>query len=175
MITGPVRGRSSYGGLLVRRYVERYGDDVVGLVLVDPTHEDGRLGVVDEGWVRSANGRPDVRYRLVAQQPFQKTLACSARSTNGLLEYVGIPFRNLEQPARWSRRIPPPLFPRLDRGRRRTDQSGENGLRESQPLANPLYPLGVVRGGGTTTACRPPAIPWVRGTDPPHQFDILVY
>jgi pimeloyl-ACP methyl ester carboxylesterase len=51
----------SYGGLLVRRYVERYGDDVVGLVLVDPTHEDDRLGVVGEGWVRireRATGHP---------------------------------------------------------------------------------------------------------------------
>jgi pimeloyl-ACP methyl ester carboxylesterase len=33
----------SIGGLLVRLYVERYGSDVIALVLVDPTHENGRL------------------------------------------------------------------------------------------------------------------------------------
>jgi pimeloyl-ACP methyl ester carboxylesterase len=33
----------SIGGLLVRLYVERYGSDVVALVLVDPTHENGRI------------------------------------------------------------------------------------------------------------------------------------
>jgi len=33
----------SIGGLLVRLYAERYPPDVVGLVLVDPTHESSRL------------------------------------------------------------------------------------------------------------------------------------
>ena len=33
----------SYGGLLIRRYIERYGDDIVAVVLVDATHEDNRL------------------------------------------------------------------------------------------------------------------------------------
>ena len=33
----------SIGGLLVRLYAERYGNDVAGVVLVDPTHEDDVL------------------------------------------------------------------------------------------------------------------------------------
>jgi pimeloyl-ACP methyl ester carboxylesterase len=33
----------SIGGLLVRLYAERYGGDVAGVVLVDPTHEDDVL------------------------------------------------------------------------------------------------------------------------------------
>lgn len=33
----------SIGGLLVRRYAREHGRDVAGMVLVDPTHENGRL------------------------------------------------------------------------------------------------------------------------------------
>ena len=33
----------SLGGVLVRMYLERYGSDVAGVVLVDPTHEDDVL------------------------------------------------------------------------------------------------------------------------------------
>jgi pimeloyl-ACP methyl ester carboxylesterase len=33
----------SIGGLLVRLYTEQYGNDVIGLVLVDPTHESNVL------------------------------------------------------------------------------------------------------------------------------------
>lgn len=51
----------SIGGLLVRLYAERYGSDVVGIVLVDPTHESDVLGSVRYGgWVRlreKATGR----------------------------------------------------------------------------------------------------------------------
>jgi len=43
----------SIGGLLVRLYTEQYGSNVVGVVLVDPTHENGVLGSVRYGgWVR---------------------------------------------------------------------------------------------------------------------------
>jgi pimeloyl-ACP methyl ester carboxylesterase len=39
----------SIGGLLVRLYTEQYGSDVVGVVLVDPTHENGRFGQMRPG------------------------------------------------------------------------------------------------------------------------------
>lgn len=43
----------SIGGLLVRLYTERYGKNVAGLVLVDPTHESSMLGSIKYGgWVR---------------------------------------------------------------------------------------------------------------------------
>jgi pimeloyl-ACP methyl ester carboxylesterase len=44
----------SVGGLLVRVYAERYGTGVVGFVLVDPTHENTRLG-------RAVAGSSEVR------------------------------------------------------------------------------------------------------------------
>jgi len=51
----------SIGGLLVRLYTELYGNNVVGVVLVDPTHESSMLGSVRYGgWVRlreKATGR----------------------------------------------------------------------------------------------------------------------
>jgi pimeloyl-ACP methyl ester carboxylesterase len=51
----------SIGGLLVRLYAEQYDTDVVGIVLVDPTHESDVLGSVRYGgWVRlreKATGR----------------------------------------------------------------------------------------------------------------------
>ncbi|MFT3749129.1 MAG: alpha/beta hydrolase [Agriterribacter sp.] len=43
----------SIGGLMVRLYTERYGKQVQGLVLVDPTHESSVLGSMKYGgWVR---------------------------------------------------------------------------------------------------------------------------
>jgi len=52
----------SIGGLIVRLYTEQYGKDVVGLVLVDPTHESSVLGSMKYGgWVRlreKAVGKP---------------------------------------------------------------------------------------------------------------------
>lgn len=43
----------SIGGLLIRLYTEKYGKNVVGLVLVDPTHESSMLGSLKYGgWVR---------------------------------------------------------------------------------------------------------------------------
>jgi pimeloyl-ACP methyl ester carboxylesterase len=43
----------SIGGLLVRLYTERYGKDVIGLVLVDPTHESSVLfNLRVNRWVR---------------------------------------------------------------------------------------------------------------------------
>lgn len=43
----------SIGGLLVRLYTARYGKEVAGLVLVDPTHESSVLGSMKYGgWVR---------------------------------------------------------------------------------------------------------------------------
>ena len=51
----------SIGGLLVRLYAAQYGGDVVGVVLVDPTHESDMLGSLRYGgWVRlreKATGR----------------------------------------------------------------------------------------------------------------------
>jgi len=53
----------SIGGLLVRLYAEQYGSNVVGVVLVDPTHESNVLDSVRYGgWVRlreKATGRID--------------------------------------------------------------------------------------------------------------------
>jgi pimeloyl-ACP methyl ester carboxylesterase len=43
----------SVGGLLVRLYTEKYGKNVVGIVLLDPTHESSVLGSMKYGgWVR---------------------------------------------------------------------------------------------------------------------------
>jgi len=43
----------SIGGLIVRLYTEQYGKDIVGLILVDPTHESSVLGSMKYGgWVR---------------------------------------------------------------------------------------------------------------------------
>ncbi len=53
-IPGPfVLVGQSIGALLVRLYTEQYGSNVVGVVLVDPTHESSVLGSVRYGgWVR---------------------------------------------------------------------------------------------------------------------------
>ncbi len=52
----------SIGGLLVRLYNDRYGKNVAGIVLVDPTHESSVLGSMKYGgWVRireKAMGKP---------------------------------------------------------------------------------------------------------------------
>jgi len=53
----------SIGGLLVRLYADRYGSDVVGVVLVDPAHESAVLYSVPLGrWVRV---RDQARDRVV--------------------------------------------------------------------------------------------------------------
>jgi len=58
----------SIGGLLVRLYTERYGKEVAGLVLVDPTHESSVLGSMKYGgWTRlreKAAGKPIPRPQL---------------------------------------------------------------------------------------------------------------
>jgi pimeloyl-ACP methyl ester carboxylesterase len=61
-VSGPlVLVGQSMGGLLVRLYAEQYGSNVVGVVLVDPTHESSMLGSLRYGgWVRlreKATGR----------------------------------------------------------------------------------------------------------------------
>jgi pimeloyl-ACP methyl ester carboxylesterase len=52
----------SMGGLLVRLYTQQYGNDVAGIVLVDPLHENAMVGSVRfGGWVRlreKATARP---------------------------------------------------------------------------------------------------------------------
>lgn len=52
----------SIGGLLVRMYTQRYGKNIKGLVLVDPTHESSVLGSMRYGgWTRlreKATGKP---------------------------------------------------------------------------------------------------------------------
>ena len=62
-IKGPiVLVGQSMGGLLARLFTEKYGKNVVGLVLVDPTHESSVLGSMKYGgWVRlreKATGKP---------------------------------------------------------------------------------------------------------------------
>jgi pimeloyl-ACP methyl ester carboxylesterase len=53
-INGPIiLVGQSIGGILVRMYTERYGNNVAGIVLVDPTHESSVLGSMKYGgWVR---------------------------------------------------------------------------------------------------------------------------
>jgi pimeloyl-ACP methyl ester carboxylesterase len=53
-ITGPmVLVGHSMGALLVRRYTHHYSEDIVGMVLVGPTHENTRLFfLADEQWKR---------------------------------------------------------------------------------------------------------------------------
>ena len=49
----------SVGGLLVRLYTDRYPDDVIGVVMVDPTDESSRGYVKDDGpgrWARTRDG-----------------------------------------------------------------------------------------------------------------------
>jgi pimeloyl-ACP methyl ester carboxylesterase len=63
----------SIGGLLVRRYTEQYGSDVLGVVLAAATHESARLGVIGKGWVRvreQATGRvvPEPRTAITASK-----------------------------------------------------------------------------------------------------------
>jgi len=52
----------SIGGLIVRLYTDKYGNNIDGLVLVDPTHESSVLGSIKYGgWVRlreKASGKP---------------------------------------------------------------------------------------------------------------------
>jgi len=68
-ITGPiVLIGQSLGGLLNRLYAEQYGSNVVGMVLVDPTDENGVLASLRfGGWVRlreKATSRPLPEPRL---------------------------------------------------------------------------------------------------------------
>jgi pimeloyl-ACP methyl ester carboxylesterase len=49
----------SIGGLLVRLYTEQYGKDVIGLVLVDPTHKSNVLFTLEKWSGRlDSNQRP---------------------------------------------------------------------------------------------------------------------
>ncbi|MFO1500708.1 MAG: alpha/beta hydrolase [Verrucomicrobiota bacterium] len=61
----------SIGGLLVRLYAEHFGSNVVGVVLVDPTDENGMLGSARYGgWVRlreKATGRPIPAPKLIGE------------------------------------------------------------------------------------------------------------
>jgi pimeloyl-ACP methyl ester carboxylesterase len=65
----------SIGGLLTRLYVEAYPDDVVGLVLVDPSHESAVLGSGRYGGIvrlrEKAAGRPvpEPRRTIAATAP----------------------------------------------------------------------------------------------------------
>jgi pimeloyl-ACP methyl ester carboxylesterase len=70
----------SYGGFLARLYVDQYGKDVIGIVLVDPTHENTRLSVQRRGepggtWVRireGAKGRPIPEIQTTIASPPQR-------------------------------------------------------------------------------------------------------
>jgi pimeloyl-ACP methyl ester carboxylesterase len=69
----------SIGGLMVRMYTERYGKNVAGLVLVDPTHESSVLGSMKYGgWVRlreKAEGKniPKPQLRLKVSSGYDST------------------------------------------------------------------------------------------------------
>lgn len=62
----------SIGGLMVRLFTEQYGKNVVGLVLVDPTHESSVLGSMKYGgWVRlreKATGKPIPKPQLSTKE-----------------------------------------------------------------------------------------------------------
>lgn len=77
-IAGPyVLVGQSLGGLLARIYIEHYGTNVVGAVLVDPTHESSTLGSLRHGgWVRlreKASGRPIPEPRRAPGAPNEST------------------------------------------------------------------------------------------------------
>jgi len=70
-VSGPyVLVGHSYGALLVRRYAALHGEEVVGMVLVDPTHGDSRLFHVSQhAWLRvreQSEGRVVPRPRTLA-------------------------------------------------------------------------------------------------------------
>jgi pimeloyl-ACP methyl ester carboxylesterase len=79
-VSGPyVLVGHSIGGLLVRRYTEQYGSDVIGVVLAAATHESARLGVIGKGWIRireQATGCVVPEPRTAMTSPPSQTQAC---------------------------------------------------------------------------------------------------
>jgi pimeloyl-ACP methyl ester carboxylesterase len=80
----------SIGGLLVRLYTEQYGSNVVGIVLVDPTHENGMLGSLRYGgWVRlreKATGHPIPPPKLTGERE---------ASTDQSIDYLAEEFQQI--------------------------------------------------------------------------------
>src|SRR4051794_9991798 len=108
----------SYGGLLVRVYAERYPDEVAGMVLVDPTHEDTVL-MMNGKLVRMrelATGKPvpDVKTRMTgpSRPPTPKELQ-EFRDFRKFIraDRIAPPFDRLPEPSRrlllWAGSRPP--------------------------------------------------------------------
>lgn len=69
----------SIGGLMTRLYTEQYGSDVIGLVLVDPTHESSVLGSMKyNGWVRL---REKAEGKTIPKPQIDKPVAVTYDST----------------------------------------------------------------------------------------------
>lgn len=69
----------SIGGLMTRLYTEKYGSDVIGLVLVDPTHESSMLGSMKyKGWVRL---REKAEGKVIPKPQIENSIAIGYDST----------------------------------------------------------------------------------------------
>lgn len=80
----------SIGGLIVRLYTEQYGKDVVGLVLVDPTHESSVLGSMKYGgWVRL---REKATGKAIPKPQVKDSISFSYDST---ADYMAEEFQNM--------------------------------------------------------------------------------
>lgn len=80
----------SIGGLIVRLYTEQYGDNVAGLVLIDPTHESSVLGSMKYGgWVRL---REKATGRIIPKPQLKDSISAGYDST---ADYMAEEFQNM--------------------------------------------------------------------------------
>jgi len=80
----------SIGGLIVRLYTEQYGNDVAGLVLVDPAHESSFLGSMKYGgWVRL---REKAMGKLIPKPQVRDSISLGYDST---ADYMAEEFQNI--------------------------------------------------------------------------------
>jgi pimeloyl-ACP methyl ester carboxylesterase len=80
----------SIGGLIVRLYTEQYGKDIVGLVLVDPTHESSVLGSIKYGgWVRL---REKAKGKAIPKPQIKDSISSGFDST---ADYMAEEFQNM--------------------------------------------------------------------------------
>ncbi|MBA4849820.1 alpha/beta hydrolase [Emticicia sp. BO119] len=88
----------SLGGLLTRLYTEQYGNDVIGLVLVDPTHESSMLGSMRyNGWVRL---REKAEGKTIPKPQIEKPVAMGYDSTADYLaeEFQALYLSRIKKP-----------------------------------------------------------------------------